>query len=145
MQVLGNARALAFQGALLLQVFQLALVLSLFKHPRRAGNGRQQTERRETEKPSRLPKMAQHRQFEIRAGFVPDAFAVTGGHAETILAGRDVTVEGRAACFCVHPFGIKAFEPVTKADPFRSSETEAGVMELQAMFPGGDSDGVCGT
>src|SRR5437879_6205701 len=98
MKVLGDARPLTFQRALLLRQTQLALVLSLFDKANTKGDSTQQRHRGESSEPPCLPKTLHHEVVERgRNGHIAEDPAV----AATLVAKADL-VEG---CVRLEPGG----------------------------------------
>ena len=71
------------------------------------------------------------------AGLVPHAAVIASHHAEAVVAGRKIVIEGLPAIAGVLPIAIPAFQLVAKKHLLRRDEAERRVVDLQIADSGG--------
>src|SRR5438105_6674947 len=89
--------------------------------------------RTEAIKPRRPIELRREGKGKRCAGLVPHAVIVASAHTELVIAGRQLIVNGGAACFGVDPLVVKSFEFVLKPDFFRRGKAERGEIKSQFM------------
>src|SRR6266536_4251428 len=69
-------------------------------------------------------------EIEVSAGLVPHAAVVARDHAEAVVAGRKIGIEGLPAIAGVLPIAVVTFQHVAKEYLCRRDETEGRIVDL---------------
>src|SRR6266566_7843246 len=92
-----------------------------------------------SEKPPGAPNRRLDDQSEGAASLVPDAILVAGGDLKIVMAGRQLAIDRDPAVAGLVPSRLVTIQPIFEAGPFRSSQIQAGIMNLQPFFARGNA------
>ena len=115
--VLGDAGAIPFHGALPFQNFQLAAQFANDHLPHRDRDRAKDHNSHQHRKPGRLVKMRQHRQQQIGAFVAPHTVVVAGDDVKVILPRPQEAVLRRPAGARLHPIRIQTIQLVAEPNP----------------------------
>src|SRR6516162_4139699 len=139
MNVFGDSSPLAFDSPLSFQA------LESLTHPP-PGDDQHQTRdsggtgrRAADAEPPRLPKVRQNGQGYRSALLVPNAVVVASGHSEGVITRRNIPVIDAALGSGVNPSRFEVLEPVAEPHFFGDREAQAGIMKLESLPAGRDS------
>src|SRR5688572_20461702 len=112
MHILGDARALAFEGVLALHLLQFALVLARNEGPDHEAAAKQCYTRAPNLEGACLPEKRQDRQRNACAFLIPETVVVRGRHPELIFPRWNSRIDRFAPGSRIHPLRIEPFELV---------------------------------